>query len=69
MSFRPGQWVDFHVPGLRHVGGYSICSPPAQLQRQRTFDLAVKLSSYPPAVWLHRQAHTPSLVFLRSFSS
>jgi hypothetical protein len=56
MTFRPGQWVDFYAPGLSQVGGYSICSPPRQLHEQLTFDLAVKLSSYPPAVWLHQQA-------------
>ena len=59
MSFQPGQWVDFHVPGVDQVGGYSICSPPAQLRGERTFDLAVKLSSYPPAIWLHHQARLP----------
>ena len=60
MAFRPGQWVDFYAPGLAVVGGYSITSPPSQLRSQRTFDLAVKLSSYAPAVWLHEQARGPS---------
>ena len=29
--FRPGQWVDFFIPTVQIVGGYSICSPPGQL--------------------------------------
>lgn len=51
--FLPGQWVDFFVPGIQQVGGYSIISTPADLQQSGTFQLAVKRSRYPPAVWLH----------------
>lgn len=56
LPFSPGQWVDFHAPNVAHVGGYSICSPPSQMEKSNTLDLAVKLSSYPPAIWLHKQA-------------
>ena len=56
LPFSPGQWVDFHAPDVAHVGGYSICSPPSQMEKSNTLDLAVKLSSYPPAIWLHKQA-------------
>ena len=56
LPFSPGQWVDFYAPNVAHVGGYSICSPPSQMEKCHTLDLAVKLSSYPPAIWLHEQA-------------
>lgn len=55
LHFSPGQWVDFYAPNVPYVGGYSICSPPSQMEKFNTFDLAVKLSSYSPAMWLHNQ--------------
>ncbi|KTF99818.1 hypothetical protein cypCar_00004507 [Cyprinus carpio] len=33
-SFRAGQWVDFFIPGVDTVGGFSICSSPGLLQRE-----------------------------------
>lgn len=47
--------MDFYAPNVPQVGGYSICSPPSQMQRCSTLDIAVKQSSYPPAIWLHEQ--------------
>lgn len=38
------------------VGGYSFISTPADLERTGAFQLAVKRSGYPPAVWLHDKA-------------
>uniref|UniRef100_A0A383VK06 FAD-binding FR-type domain-containing protein n=1 Tax=Tetradesmus obliquus TaxID=3088 RepID=A0A383VK06_TETOB len=55
-GFAPGQWVDFHVPGLQAVGGYSICSTPSQLQQTGTMDLCVKRSGHPCAQWVHAEA-------------
>jgi hypothetical protein len=55
-GFAPGQWVDFHVPGLQAVGGYSICSTPGQLQQTGTLDLCVKRSGHPCAQWVHGDA-------------
>jgi hypothetical protein len=55
-SFSPGQWVDFQVPGLQAVGGYSICSTPSQLQQTGTLDLCVKRSGHPCAQWVHTEA-------------
>ncbi|CAL8467625.1 g7163 [Coccomyxa elongata] len=55
LQFAPGQWVDLYAPNVPQVGGYSICSPPGQMQRCSTLDIAVKQSSYPPAIWLHKQ--------------
>ena len=54
-SFQPGQWIDFHALGVPIIGGYSIVSPPSQLTSMRTFDIAVKQSSHPPAHWVHTQ--------------
>ena len=41
--FAPGQWLDLWPPGHDAPGGYSIASTPAQLARDRTIDLAVRL--------------------------
>merc|ERR1712147_254929 len=38
-----------YPPSVERVGGYSICSTPAQLARDGTFDLAVKESPNPVA--------------------
>ena len=54
-GFQPGQWVDFHAPGLITLGGFSIVSPPSQLTSSRTFEIAVKRSQHPPAHWVHTQ--------------
>lgn len=56
MQFKPGQWVDFHAPGVPNIGGYSITSTPRQLRTSGTFDLAVKGSRHPCAQWVHTQA-------------
>lgn len=52
-TFLPGNWVDFHIDGVSKVGGYSICSTPAELPRLR---LAIKRSEHPPAAWCHSHA-------------
>jgi hypothetical protein len=48
--------VDFHAPGVTHVGGYSICSTPRDLQSLGLFELCVKASRHPCAQWVHQQA-------------
>lgn len=55
-TFRPGNWVDLFIEDVTKVGGYSICSIPAQLPRLR---LAVKQSDHPPAAWCHSEAAVP----------
>jgi len=57
-TFKPGQWVDFHAPGLSPavIGGYSICSTPGQASQQGTVELSIKASSHPCAQWVHHQA-------------
>ena len=57
-GYSAGQWVDFHIPGVDAVGGYSMISAPSPLPPplQRllhspalpVFDLAVKKASPPP---------------------
>ena len=47
--------VDFCIPGTQLVGGYSMCSAPDQLRADRTLELAVKRSTWPPAVWVHQK--------------
>jgi len=42
-QFWPGQWVDFYVPSLDKIGGYSLTSIPRDLP---TIDLAVKVSRH-----------------------
>ena len=48
-TFAAGQWVDFHIPSVDTVGGYSITSLPEQLP---LLELAVKASDHPPAAWV-----------------
>ena len=45
--------VDFFIPGLATVGGFSICSSPRELKEFNTIELAVKDSQHPPALWVH----------------
>lgn len=51
--FRPGQWVDVWLPGVRQIGGFSMVSSPSELP---FFALAVKASPFPPARWLAEEA-------------
>ncbi|XP_027405276.1 oxidoreductase NAD-binding domain-containing protein 1 isoform X4 [Bos indicus x Bos taurus] len=54
-SFKAGQWVDFFIPGVSVVGGFSICSSPRLLEQERMIELAVKHANHPPALWIHNQ--------------
>jgi len=53
VSFKAGQWVDFFIPNVTTVGGFSMCSTPQLLQKQGRLELAVKYSEHPPAKWVH----------------
>jgi hypothetical protein len=44
------------APHIENVGGYTICSAPSQLHNEGIFELAVKRSSHPVALWLHEKA-------------
>ena len=50
--------VDFFIPGLSTVGGFSICSSPKKLKEKSIIELAVKYSEHPPAFWIHNEVCT-----------
>uniref|UniRef100_A0A673SZV2 Oxidoreductase NAD-binding domain-containing protein 1 n=1 Tax=Suricata suricatta TaxID=37032 RepID=A0A673SZV2_SURSU len=64
-SFKAGQWVDFFIPGVSVVGGFSICSSPRLLEQERVIELAVKYANHPPALWIHNQCALDSEVAVR----
>ncbi|KAI5200448.1 Oxidoreductase Nad-Binding Domain-Containing Protein 1 [Manis pentadactyla] len=64
-SFKAGQWVDFFIPGVSVVGGFSICSSPRLLEQDRMIELAVKYTNHPPALWIHNQCTLDSEVAVR----
>ncbi|KAK3525271.1 hypothetical protein QTP86_024900 [Hemibagrus guttatus] len=64
-SFRAGQWVDFFIPGIETVGGFSVCSSPGLLHREGVIELAVKYTQHPPAHWIHTKCILGSHVEVR----
>ncbi|CDQ61253.1 unnamed protein product [Oncorhynchus mykiss] len=56
-TFRAGQWVDFFIPGMEKVGGFSVCSSPGLLQREGVIELAVKYTEHPPRTLDTHQVH------------
>jgi ferredoxin-NADP reductase len=78
-SFKAGQWVDLFAPNVEQVGGFSIVSPPWDLTptlrpmgatlptkpHASTFELAVKQSKHPAAIWLHKNASVGNRVLAR----
>ncbi|XP_070840784.1 oxidoreductase NAD-binding domain-containing protein 1 [Chaetodon trifascialis] len=64
-SFKAGQWVDFFIPGVEKVAGFSMCSCPALLQREGVIELAVKYSEHPSAHWVHTTCTVGSQVAMR----
>lgn len=64
-SFKAGQWVDFFIPGVEKVGGFSMCSSPGLLQREGVVELAVKYAKHPPAHWVHTACTVGSRVAMR----
>ncbi|XP_040446986.1 oxidoreductase NAD-binding domain-containing protein 1 isoform X5 [Falco naumanni] len=64
-TFKAGQWVDFFIPGVSVVGGFSICSSPGLLNREGMLELAVKHTVHPPADWIHTKCTVDSEVALR----
>ncbi|XP_075349225.1 oxidoreductase NAD-binding domain-containing protein 1 isoform X2 [Mycteria americana] len=64
-TFKAGQWVDFFIPGVSVVGGFSICSSPGLLEREGILELAVKHTVHPPAYWIHTECTLGSEVALR----
>ncbi|KAL2079859.1 hypothetical protein ACEWY4_023652 [Coilia grayii] len=64
-SFKAGQWVDFFIPGMQKVGGFSMCSAPSLLQREGVIELAIKYTPHPPAHWVHTKCALDSHVAVR----
>ncbi|MBN3314356.1 OXND1 protein, partial [Atractosteus spatula] len=64
-TFKAGQWVDFFIPGLSKVGGFSICSSPGLLEGEGVIELAVKYSAHPPAHWIHTECTLDSEIAVR----
>jgi len=64
-TFKAGQWVDFFIPGMDKIGGFSMSSHPSLLTEKQMLDLAVKFSTWGPAYWLHTKAEIGSSVALR----
>ncbi|XP_015349857.1 oxidoreductase NAD-binding domain-containing protein 1 [Marmota marmota marmota] len=64
-SFKAGQWIDFFIPGVSVVGGFSICSSPRLLEQERMIELAVKYTNHPPALWIHDKCTLDSEVAVR----
>ncbi|XP_049606972.1 oxidoreductase NAD-binding domain-containing protein 1 [Syngnathus scovelli] len=64
-NFKAGQWVDFFIPGVEKVGGFSMCSSPGLLQREGVVELAVKFANHPPAHWVHTACTLGSRVAMR----
>jgi len=65
ISFQPGQWLDFFIPGEEKVGGFSMCSSPSDLSSKGTVELAVKFSTWVPAHWVHTKCEVGSDVTFR----
>ncbi|XP_020842883.1 oxidoreductase NAD-binding domain-containing protein 1 isoform X2 [Phascolarctos cinereus] len=64
-TFKAGQWVDFFIPGVPVVGGFSICSSPSLLKQESALELAVKYTNHPPSLWVHTKCALGSEVALR----
>eukprot|EP00933_Yihiella_yeosuensis_P004701 TRINITY_DN109098_c0_g1_i1.p1 TRINITY_DN109098_c0_g1~~TRINITY_DN109098_c0_g1_i1.p1 ORF type:complete len:399 (+),score=63.69 TRINITY_DN109098_c0_g1_i1:101-1297(+) len=60
--FCPGMWVDFYIPAIDKVGGYTIISLPDEVPILR---LAVKVTKHPPAAWIGNAAKPGDKVMLR----
>ena len=56
--------IDFFIPGVATVGGFSICSSPRELKDTSTIELAVKHSNHPPALWVHTKVCVYTLCWI-----
>jgi NAD(P)H-flavin reductase len=56
IQFRPGQWLDVHIPTLPKPGGFTITSPPSLASRSPAhLSLAIQASPENPAAeWFWR---------------
>lgn len=65
LVFKAGQWVDFFIPDVSTVGGFSMCSSPQTLREKGILELAVKYSKHPPAKWVHTQCRSGDVVGMK----
>lgn len=66
LPFKAGQWVDFMIPGVREVGGYSICSSPKLTADSGIVELAIKRGNFPPTNWIFSsECHQGALVDIK----
>lgn len=61
-SFLPGQWVDYYIPPLDKIGGYSVTSLPSHLP---DLELAVKRSRHLPALYVTNETNVGDRVKVR----
>ncbi|KAF3893845.1 hypothetical protein GTR04_2416 [Trichophyton interdigitale] len=40
LKFLPGQWLDVHIPNIKHAGGFTITSTPQDASTQEDIDIA-----------------------------
>lgn len=65
--FKPGQWVDFFIPGIEKCGGFSMVSCPEELPR---LHLAIKRADHAiPAKWVYHTAKVGRAKSLQTFTS
>jgi len=65
LNFKAGQWVDMLIPGVKTVGGFSICNSPFDLMKNKRLVLAVKNSDHPPAHWCNTKCKVGDRVEVR----
>ena len=65
LSFKAGNWVDFFIPNVYQVGGFSMISSPQLLNEKRLLQLAVKRSNSIPAAWVHERCKSGDVVQIR----
>ena len=58
-TFRPGQWIDFTVPGRDWIGGFSLSSCPTELP---LLEIAVKSARHAPAQWVRDESNIDDYV-------
>jgi len=64
-TFKAGQWVDFFIPGIEQVGGFSMWNGPDSFAKSGELELAVKRSSWAPADWVHNKCQPGDKVAVR----
>jgi len=65
LLFKAGQWVDFFIPNVWTVGGFSMCSAPQKLTEEGILELAIKYSEHPPAKWVHTRCRPGDAVGMK----